>query len=165
MTAQKFVDLHLEKGRHSRDIGYHYDMHPSSQVTMVLFQALILKCVVAGDDKIHHFSQASNFYLEIAESLNKDLPSTIFSFLPNIQHQFNLNEYDVDPRPESDIQIICHCLNLTQPIASIDAFLNTLRSTALPKAQCINLINTHIVSRIQTPNFYLINAFVNLVAD
>ena len=67
--------------------------------------------------------------------------------------------------PYSNIQLMCHCLNLTQPIPSIDAFLNTVRGTSLPRAQCINLINIHIVGRIQTPNFYLINAFVDLAAD
>lgn len=52
MTAEKFVDLHLEKEKSSREIGYHYDMHPTSHAAMVMFQALILKCVVAADDKI-----------------------------------------------------------------------------------------------------------------
>jgi hypothetical protein len=52
MTAEKFVDLHLEKEMPSREIGYHYDMHQSSNAAMVIFQALILKCVVGGDEKI-----------------------------------------------------------------------------------------------------------------
>ena len=92
MTAEKFIDLHLEKGARSRDIGYHYDMHPCSQVTMLLFQALILKCVVAGDEKILHFPENSSFHIEIADSMNSSIGTSIFSFIQEFPQNWDLNQ-------------------------------------------------------------------------
>lgn len=78
--------------------------------------------------------------------------------------QFDINELDVSMDPNSEIQILAHFMALQEPIKKVDEFIKGLERP-LAAQQIISMIDIAVSQKLPTPNFYLINSYINLVGD
>ena len=154
----------------AQNIGLHYDVYPTSRedINVIMFELLFLKSLSDYHCNKFYIPENTSIYIEISFSLNQSLPP-LFNLFSKIELSWNFGNIRVGSQVDDKYQKVCRYLNALREYAkkpeSYDIKTLKMDPKIMSTQECLALLNSYLVTRLKSPNFYYINSFVCFVFD